>query len=178
MRGWLIPFLIVIYHSTLLSTSVIAQPTQVPSASQQIAAAILPLPEVMRDHATVLGYAPDLSLITLREGTNGMVCTASRPGDAEFDVRCYHESFMPVVRRMRDLRSRGLGVAHTPAPIVSIFPRATKEVATMRQRLLSHGVFPSFIRYPGGPKSGYFRFVVSSEHSQPQLDDLLAGLSP
>jgi hypothetical protein len=37
-----------------------------------------------------------------------MVCTASRPGDAEFDVRCYHESFMPVVRRMRDLHSRGV----------------------------------------------------------------------
>src|SRR5580704_18189988 len=100
------PLLIVIYHSTLFSTSAIAQPTQVPSASQQIAAAVLPLPEVMREHATVLGYAPDLSLVTLREGTNGMVCTASRPGDAEFDVRCYHESFMPAVRRMRELHSR------------------------------------------------------------------------
>ena len=78
------------------------------SASQQIAAAVLPSPEVMREHATVLGYAPDLSLVTLQEGRNGMVCTASRPGDAEFDVRCYHESFMPVVRRMRDLHSRGV----------------------------------------------------------------------
>ncbi|MGC2367207.1 MAG: hypothetical protein WA555_19540 [Candidatus Sulfotelmatobacter sp.] len=36
------------------------------------------------------------------------MCTASRPGDAEFDVRCYHESFMPVVRRMRDLHSQGV----------------------------------------------------------------------
>jgi hypothetical protein len=108
MRGRLIPLLIVIYHSTLFSTSAIAQSPQVPSASQQIAAAVLPLPEVMREHATVLGYAPDLSLVTLRKGTNGMVCTASRPGDAEFDVRCYHQSFMPVVRRMRDLHSRGV----------------------------------------------------------------------
>ena len=108
MRGLLIPLLIVVYHSTLLSTSGIAQPPQVPSASQQIAAAVLPLPEVMREHATVLGYAGDLSLVTLRKGTNGMVCTASRPSDPEFDVRCYHESFMPIVRRMRDLRSRGI----------------------------------------------------------------------
>ena len=37
-----------------------------------------------------------------------MVCTASRPGDGEFDVRCYHESFMPVVRRMRALYSQGV----------------------------------------------------------------------
>src|SRR5580658_1536413 len=64
------------------------------------------------------------------------------------------------------LRSRGLSLAQTPAPIVSIFPRAKAEIGTMRKRLLSHGVFPSFIRYPGGPEAGYFRFVISSEHSQ------------
>ena len=79
----------------------------VPPAAQQIAAAVLPLPPIMREHATVIGYAPDLSLVTLHQGSNGMVCTADRPGDDNFDVRCYHESFMPVVRRMRDLYSQG-----------------------------------------------------------------------
>ena len=61
----------------------------------------------MRDHATLIGYAPDLSLVTLRQGSNGIVCTATRPGDDDFDVRCYHQSFMPVVRRMRELVSQG-----------------------------------------------------------------------
>jgi 7-keto-8-aminopelargonate synthetase-like enzyme len=75
------------------------------------------------------------------------------------------------------LRARGLSVAHTPAPIICIVPRAAARAAQMRKRLLSHGVFPSFIRYPGGPQGGYFRFVVSSEHSQKQLDDLLEGLT-
>ena len=74
------------------------------------------------------------------------------------------------------LRARGLSVAHTPAPIVSIVPRDASEAARMRRRLLAHGVYPSFIRYPRGPVDGYFRFVASSEHSQRQLDDLLAGL--
>ncbi len=32
-----------------------------------------------------------------------MVCTATRPGSADFDVCCYHESFMPFLRRLRDL---------------------------------------------------------------------------
>ena len=82
-----------------------AQSTQVPSPARQIAAAVLPLPPNMRDQAGVLGYAADLSLITLRVSKNGMVCTASRPGDTQFDVRCYHESFMPVVRRLRELHS-------------------------------------------------------------------------
>jgi len=79
----------------------------VPPAAQQIAAAVLPLPLVMREHSTIIGYAPDLSLITLRQGSNGMVCTADRPGDDDFDVRCYHESFMAVVSRMRDLYFQG-----------------------------------------------------------------------
>jgi hypothetical protein len=79
----------------------------VPSVTQQIAAAILPLPPVMREHATVIGYAADYSLVTLRQGSNGMVCTGDMPGDDSFDARCYHESFMPIVRRMRDLYSQG-----------------------------------------------------------------------
>jgi len=54
----------------------------------------------------VVGYAPDMSLVTLRKGSNGMVCTATRPGDDEFDVRCYQESFMPVVRRLRELHQQ------------------------------------------------------------------------
>jgi 7-keto-8-aminopelargonate synthetase-like enzyme len=74
------------------------------------------------------------------------------------------------------LRARGLSVAHTPAPVVSIVPRNAAEAARMRRRLIAHRVFPSFIRYPGGPPDGYFRFVVSSEHSLRQLDDLLGGL--
>ncbi len=74
------------------------------------------------------------------------------------------------------LRSRGLLVPHTPAPIVCIVPRSAAETSKMRKRLLARGVFPSFIRYPGGPEAGYFRFVVSSEHSKRQLDDLLEGL--
>jgi hypothetical protein len=36
---------------------------------------------------------------TLQQGSNGMVCIADRPGDAQFDVRCYRESFIHVVYR-------------------------------------------------------------------------------
>jgi 8-amino-7-oxononanoate synthase len=74
------------------------------------------------------------------------------------------------------LRSRGLAVPHTPAPIVSLLPRTAAEATRMRMRLLAHDVYPSFIRYPGGPADGYFRFIISSEHTQKQLADLLAGL--
>ena len=108
MRGWVIGLTLAILFSILFPASAAAQAPQAPPVSQQIAAAVLPLPEVMRERATVLGYAPDLSLITLRQGSNGMVCTASRPSADDFDVRCYHESFMPVIRRLRDLNSQGV----------------------------------------------------------------------
>jgi hypothetical protein len=82
--------------------------TQAPTAEQQIAQAVLPLPESLRAGATVLGYDAKLTLVTLRKGSNAMVCTADRPGDDQFDVRCYHESFMPAIQRARELRSQGL----------------------------------------------------------------------
>jgi hypothetical protein len=91
-----------------VSLPTLAQKPEVPPASQQVAAAVLPLPDALRAQATVIGYAPDFRLITLRAGTNGMVCTATRPGDQDFDVRCYQESFMPIVRRMRELYGQGL----------------------------------------------------------------------
>jgi len=50
-------------------------------------------------------------------------------------------------------------------------------VAALRKRLLKHRVYPSFIRYPGGPRNGFFRFAISSEHRPDQLDALIAALS-
>lgn len=74
------------------------------------------------------------------------------------------------------LRSMGLAVPLTPTPIFAVSPRRASEAESIRRGLLAHGVFPSFIRYPGGLSRGYFRFAISSEHSRGQLDDLLAGL--
>ncbi|MGA2177212.1 MAG: pyridoxal phosphate-dependent aminotransferase family protein [Verrucomicrobiota bacterium] len=74
------------------------------------------------------------------------------------------------------LRSRGLALPETPAPVIALIPRDAAEAESIRRRLLARGVFPSFIRYPGGPGGGYFRFTISSEHSRGQLDDLLTGL--
>jgi 8-amino-7-oxononanoate synthase len=74
------------------------------------------------------------------------------------------------------LRARGMTVPETPAPIIAVTPRSPRETEALRKRLLARKVFPSFIRYPGAPESGYYRFVISSEHSQEQLDRLIATL--
>jgi 7-keto-8-aminopelargonate synthetase-like enzyme len=41
---------------------------------------------------------------------------------------------------------------------------------------LAAGIFRPFIKYPGSPPNGYFRFVLSSEHTRPQIDALLSVL--
>lgn len=75
----------------------------------QIAGAVLPLPEDMREGAAVLGYraaAPD-RLVELREGTNDMICLADKPGDENYHVACYHRSLEPFMARGRQLRTEG-----------------------------------------------------------------------
>ena len=71
------------------------------------------------------------------------------------------------------LREAGLALAETPGPIVPLHPPRPREAVRLQRALLAAGIFPPFIRYPGGPPSGYFRFVISSEHRRAQLDGLI-----
>lgn len=74
------------------------------------------------------------------------------------------------------LRTAGLTLAEQPGPIVPLLPRNPRESARLHRALLVAGIFPPFIKYPGGPPSGYFRFVLSSEHTRAQLDSLIEAL--
>ena len=81
-----------------------------------------------------------------------------------------------VVYAKSFLKAQGLTQPNTPAPIISVVPESQEQGAELKKRLFANRVFPSFIRYPGGPKNGYFRFVISSEHSRSQIDSLLNSL--
>lgn len=75
------------------------------------------------------------------------------------------------------LEEAGLELPHGPGPIVPVVPRHDRERAALQRRLLAAGIHPPFIRYPGGNEGGYFRFVISSEHTTAQLDALIAVLT-
>jgi 8-amino-7-oxononanoate synthase len=75
------------------------------------------------------------------------------------------------------LRKAGLGVPRAPGPIVCLPELATKRVQKLMEALLKAGIFPPFIKYPNGPKRGYFRFVISSEHTFEELDTVIRVLS-
>jgi len=71
----------------------------------------------------------------------------------------------------------GLPLAGTPGPIVPVHPTRPSEAAVLRRLLFAVGIFPPFVKYPGGPPNGYFRFAISSEHTRLQLDTLVKALS-
>ena len=85
-----------------------AQTPTIPSAENQIAAAVLPLPADARATATVLGYTADGKLNTLRKGTGTMTCLADDPKEDRFHVACYHDSMEPFMARGRELRTSGV----------------------------------------------------------------------
>jgi len=98
---------------------------------------------------------------------------------------------LTILRSDRSLRSRlsrntnsvrsalletGIVIPIAPGPIISLLPRDRMAVAKVKGALVKAGVYPPFIQYPGGPKSGYFRFVISSEHTGDQLKALATAL--
>jgi len=83
-------------------------PAAIPSAKQQIAAAITPLPEELRAGAAVLGYSPAAKLVSLRDGKNDMICLAPEPGAKDFHSACYHKGMEPFMARGRALREQGV----------------------------------------------------------------------
>ena len=71
------------------------------------------------------------------------------------------------------LRAAGKLSEITPSPIVPVVSRSAKDATLMRLGLLKAGIYPPFVKYATGPANGYFRFVMSSEHSRKQLQRLL-----
>ena len=82
-----------------------------------------------------------------------------------------------VTHVKRALQQAGWPVGHPSTPIFGITPRDDAAANNLAKRLIGHGVYPSFICYPGGPRNGFFRFAISSEHRPEQLQALIAALT-
>ncbi len=91
----------------ILSTPLFAQ--EIPSKEIQIKTALLAAPEDQREGAKVYGYSSSGEFITLREGTNQIICIADEPGNSGFSVASYHVSAEPFMARGRELKKEGMG---------------------------------------------------------------------
>ncbi len=87
-------------------------------------------------------------------------------------------------RRLRDntarlrsaLAAEGWPVADSPSPVLALTTNSVSATERLRRRMLKAGIFPSFIRYPGGPRGGFLRLAVSSEHRAEEIDRLVHSL--
>jgi hypothetical protein len=80
---------------------------EIPDKEAQIGAAVMAAPEDLRDGATVLGYDASGKVVTLREGSNDLVCLADDPNRPGFGAACYHKDLEPFMARGRELRMEG-----------------------------------------------------------------------
>ncbi len=96
----------ILLSGSVLTDTVFAQ-SNIPTADQQIQAAISPAPEAMQDGAKVLGYNELGEMVTLRRGSNELICLADNPNDDRFHVACYHHELEPFMKRGRELRAKG-----------------------------------------------------------------------
>lgn len=84
--------------------------------------------------------------------------------------------FANLVYVRTKLRAAGWEISETPGPMVRLPLMTEAEAAELKMCLLAAGIYPPFLKY-GGTARGAFRFVISSEHTQAQLDNLTAVLA-
>ena len=72
----------------LASPTLLAAQSAASSAEEQIAEALLPLPEDLRSGAMVVAYDENGTRTVLREGTNGIFCTPNEEPPPAFTVWC------------------------------------------------------------------------------------------
>jgi hypothetical protein len=93
---------------TSLAGAVLSHAADAPSAVDQIAAATLAAPEPWRDGAGVEGYDESGKLVTLRKGTNHLVCQADDASREGFLVACFHRGRLPYMTRKLELMAQGV----------------------------------------------------------------------
>lgn len=98
----------VVVSMLLLPAGLGAQAAAPPPVDIQVAGAVSPAPDSLKAGATVLGYDATGALVTIRSGTNNLICLADKPDGPDFHPACYQKELEPFMARGRALRAQGL----------------------------------------------------------------------
>ncbi len=170
----MIAFVIAIF--SILSVSR-ALASEIASADDQIASAILAGPEDRRDGAGVLGYIAGGRLVTLREASNDLICLADKPGDDSFSVACYHRDLEPFMARGRELSAEG--VTGEERHKVRAKEVEDGKLAMPRQARTLYVLSGSgFDAASGKVTDSYLRFVIYQPFATPATTGLSLSPSP
>jgi len=71
----------------------------------------------------------------------------------------------------------GFDIPETPVPIFSLTFNEEDKNMRFNKKLIENGIYPPFMKYPGSPAGGHFRFVISSSTTDEQMGLLLNTIS-
>jgi len=91
---------------SMLALATFVAGSQVLPADVQIRSAVQAAPEELREKAMVYGYSPEGKFITLRTGSNELICLADDPVQKGINISCYHRSLEPFMARGRELKQQ------------------------------------------------------------------------
>ena len=150
--------------------------SEVPSAEWQIKTAVLAAPKAERDAATVLGYDASGAVVTLRKGTNKLICLADDPKQTGFSVACYYQDLEPFMARGRELQAQG-----KKAPEVTKIREEEVKAGKLKMpdRSVLNVTTGKVDATTGEVTDQYTRYVVYIPYATPETTGIpLAPLSP
>ena len=147
--------------------------TAFPSVATQIKAGVLAAPSDKRAAATVYGYTEKGELITLRKGTNEIICLADNPTKKGFSVAAYHRDLEPFMARGRELQKQGKTAQE-------IFDTRESEVKTKKLAMPKQPTTlfaltapdENFNAQTGEVKDGFLRYVVYTPYATAETTGL------
>ena len=158
---------------TLLTLAAFSAPlfaVDVAPKEDQIASAVLAAPKDRRAAATVLGYDDKGEVVTLRKGTNDMVCLAHDPSDKAFSVACYHKDLEPFMARGRELAKDVKGKERHEARWKEVDEGKLKMPKEARMLYVLTG--SGFDAAKGEVVDAYLRWVVYVPYATPETTGL------
>jgi len=169
-------------NSVVLFMGLLAQGTvhalDVAPPADQIASAILAAPKERRSEATVLGYNGRGEVVTLRKGSNNLICLADDPTDKAFSVACYHKDLEPFMARGRELAATYKGKERHEVRWKEVDEGKLKMPREARMLYVLSG--KGYDAAKGEVTDSYLRWVVYSPYATPESTGLSTtpGVAP
>jgi hypothetical protein len=149
---------------------VAALSAQVASPDDQIASSILAAPKERRAAAAVLGYNDKGEVITLRKGTNDLICLADDPAVKGISVACYHKDLEPFMARGRELAAQYKGKERHEQRWKEVDDGKVKMPREPRMLYVLTG--DSFDSVKGEMVNPYLRWVIYQPYATPESTGL------
>lgn len=145
-------------------------------AALQIRLAVQAAPAEMQAGATVQGYDAEGALVTLREGTNELICMAPGPTREDFEVSCHHEGLEPFFARGRELAAEGVPERERAQRRWDEYTEGTLPIPYGAINYILHG--SGFSPATGEVTDPYLRWTVYTPNATPESTGITTSPSP